>query len=78
MKLFFSIVGSVLLLASSRSQGQRYVDSSGRLRIALAMQPFSPTGTSRGPKYDGDRWHSGHAETARRDDTRGRGAPDSG
>jgi arginase len=28
---------------------QRYVDAAGRLRVALAMQPFSPNGTSRGP-----------------------------
>jgi arginase len=31
------------------SQAQRYSDSTGKLRVALSLQVFSPTGTSRGP-----------------------------
>jgi arginase len=30
-------------------EGQRYQDPTGKLRVALARQPFSPNGTSRGP-----------------------------
>src|SRR2546423_726661 len=38
-----------LLLAANVAFGQRYTGSDGRLRVALAKQPFSPTGTSVGP-----------------------------
>lgn len=37
------------VLAPSLIRAQRYAGSDGRLRIALAKQPFSPTGTSSGP-----------------------------
>ncbi len=37
---------SLTLSASMSAQGQRYVDASGKLRVALARQPFSPNGTS--------------------------------
>ena len=40
---------AVLLIASGVTHAQRYSTSDGRLRVALAMQPFSPTGTSSGP-----------------------------
>jgi hypothetical protein len=40
------VVGCLL----SASGGQRYTAADGKLRIALAQQPFSPTGTSPGPK----------------------------
>lgn len=39
----------ILLLASGVTHAQRYTGSDGRLRVALAKQPFSPTGTSPGP-----------------------------
>jgi len=39
----------ILLLVSGITHGQRYTGSDGRLRVALAKQPFSPTGTSAGP-----------------------------
>jgi hypothetical protein len=45
-----SILAVSLLLLPSLASAQRYVDQSGRLRIALAMQPFSPNGASQGPK----------------------------
>jgi arginase len=38
-----------VLLAAAAPHAQRYATADGQLRIALAKQPFSPTGTSRGP-----------------------------
>ena len=35
-------------VAPTRAQ-QKYVDASGKLRVALAKQPLSPTGPSKGP-----------------------------
>ena len=45
------IILAVLVLAVSPMAGdaQRYLDASGRLRIALVKQPFLPNGTSVGP-----------------------------
>lgn len=43
---------ALLLLALPASQllaQGRYTDASGKLRVSLAQQPFSPNGTSRGP-----------------------------
>src|SRR5215475_13696781 len=40
---------AILLLSPSIMRAQRYAGSDGRLRVALAKQPFSPTGTSTGP-----------------------------
>jgi arginase len=40
---------ALTLGVASVAQGQRYQDANGRLRVALAQQPFSPNGTSRGP-----------------------------
>ncbi len=42
-------VFALMLGVASVAQGQRYQDANGRLRVALAQQPFSPNGTSRGP-----------------------------
>ncbi len=39
----------ILLLSPSLMRAQRYSGSDGRLRVALAKQPFSPNGTSQGP-----------------------------
>lgn len=36
-------------LVPSVALGQRHADSAGRLRVALARQPVSPTGLSPGP-----------------------------
>ena len=38
-----------LALAPSLTRSQRYTGADGKIRIALAQQPFSPTGTSVGP-----------------------------
>ena len=38
-----------LLISSNVAHAQRYSTSDGRLRVALAKQPFSPTGISVGP-----------------------------
>jgi arginase len=40
---------AIFLIAAGVTQAQRYTTSDGRLRVALAKQPFSPTGTSSGP-----------------------------
>src|SRR5687768_7741979 len=40
---------AIFLIASGVTHAQRYSTSDGRLRIALAKQPFSPTGISSGP-----------------------------
>jgi arginase len=39
----------VAVLAPAAAQAQKYTGPDGRLRIALAKQPFSPNGTSAGP-----------------------------
>ncbi|MEW5918313.1 MAG: arginase family protein [Gemmatimonadota bacterium] len=51
MRFLTPAVAMVALTLAAPSQGhaQRYRDASGKLRIALARQPFSPNGTSRGP-----------------------------
>jgi arginase len=38
-----------LLLAAVPADAQKYVDGQGRIRVALAKQPFSPNGRSQGP-----------------------------
>lgn len=40
---------AVLLISPSLLHAQRYTGADGRLRVALAKQPFSPTGISSGP-----------------------------
>ena len=40
---------AIFLIASGVTHAQRYTTSDGRLRVALAKQPFSPTGSSSGP-----------------------------
>lgn len=40
---------AIFLLASGVTHAQRYSTSDGKLRVALAKQPFSPTGLSAGP-----------------------------
>ena len=50
MKLpLVAAVLSLALASQQTVQPARYLDSDGRVRIALAKQPFSPTGLSRGP-----------------------------
>lgn len=44
-----AIMLSVMLMAAALVQGQRYTGADGRLRVALAKQPFSPNGISTGP-----------------------------
>jgi arginase len=39
----------VAAMLPTLASAQRYSDSSGRLRVALLKQPFSPNGTSQGP-----------------------------
>jgi len=49
MQRLFASALAILLLGTLAAQAQRYTGSDGRLRVALAKQPFSPTGTSPGP-----------------------------
>ena len=46
-------VGALLvaacLAAGPAAQGKKYVGNDGHLRVALAKQPLSPTGPSKGP-----------------------------
>jgi len=43
------IVAALLVLLPTIVVAQKYTDASGRLRVALVKQPFSPNGTSVGP-----------------------------
>jgi arginase family enzyme len=48
--LSIALVGVVLVAASTGAQQKpRYVDASGKVRVALSKQPLSPTGPSKGP-----------------------------
>jgi arginase len=47
--LLSSLAVSAVALMPLEAVAQRYTGPDGRLRIALAQQPFSPNGTSRGP-----------------------------
>jgi len=51
MKLHrFVLAGLALaMVATPMRAQQKYVDASGKLRVALAKQPLSPTGPSKGP-----------------------------
>lgn len=49
MRVGAAIILTVTSVAFQTARAQRYTDGSGHLRIALAKQPFSPTGTSAGP-----------------------------
>jgi arginase len=49
MRRLISSALIALLLWPSSTPAQRYTGSDGRLRVALAKQPFSPNGTSAGP-----------------------------
>jgi len=44
-----SLAVLLMLVASAADAQARYTGTDGRLRVALAQQPFSPNGTSRGP-----------------------------
>jgi arginase len=48
MRLAYSLF--VVLVTSGAAAAQRYTGPDGRLRVALAQQPFLPNGTSTGPK----------------------------
>jgi arginase len=44
-----ALAAAVAMLAAWPPQGQKYTGPDGQLRVALARQPFSPTGQSQGP-----------------------------
>ena len=51
VRAFPAVAALVGVLAhSSIAAAQRYLDGSGRLRVALAQQPLSPNGRSNGPR----------------------------
>jgi arginase len=45
--ILFTLVA--LILAAAHGSAQKYATADGRVRVALAKQPFSPTGLSKGP-----------------------------
>src|ERR1044071_2979212 len=49
MRIQIAFVIAAVLLAASAGEAQRAGEGGGKLRIALAKQPLSPTGTSTGP-----------------------------
>jgi arginase len=49
MKSLVTLALAIILVTSGIAHAQRYTGADGRLRVALAKQPFSPTGTSAGP-----------------------------
>ena len=49
MRRSISLAIVIFLLVSGVTNAQRYTAADGRLRVALARQPFSPTGISTGP-----------------------------
>jgi arginase len=50
MRRLVAPVLAAALLLPSPAYAQRYTGADGKLRISLAQQPFSPTGTSVGPR----------------------------
>ncbi|HLG15212.1 MAG TPA: arginase family protein [Blastocatellia bacterium] len=54
MRTLIVPVLAITLLASSLVDAQKYTDANGRLRVALAKQPFLPNGTSPGPNTMAD------------------------
>ncbi|MEO8449514.1 MAG: arginase family protein [Gemmatimonadota bacterium] len=53
LRLVAATVAAVVMVTSV-ARAQRYVGPDGRLRVALAQQPFSPTGLSPGPRTMAD------------------------
>jgi arginase len=49
MRRPFGLALAIVLITSAVTHAQRYSTADGRLRVALAKQPFSPTGISVGP-----------------------------
>ena len=49
MRRSIAFAVAIFLIAPGLAHAQRYSTSDGRLRVALAKQPFSPTGISAGP-----------------------------
>jgi hypothetical protein len=45
----YAIIALVLALVVPTHAQQKYFDQAGKLRIALAKQPLSPNGPSKGP-----------------------------
>jgi arginase len=49
MRGLIAVLASATVFLPSPALGQRYSNADGQVRVALVQQPFSPTGTSRGP-----------------------------
>ena len=45
----FAVVAVIVAGLAAPAAGQKYADASGRIRVALAKQPLSPNGPSKGP-----------------------------
>jgi hypothetical protein len=44
-----ALLVAACLAAAPAAQGRKYVGTDGRVRVALAKQPLSPNGPSKGP-----------------------------
>ena len=49
MRRLIGLALAIFLITSGTAHAQQYTTSDGQLRVALAKQPFSPTGISSGP-----------------------------
>lgn len=49
MRTLIGLALTIFLITPAAARAQRYTTPDGRLRVALAKQPFSPTGISSGP-----------------------------
>ena len=45
----YALVAVILFGAAAPEAQQKYVDAAARVRVALAKQPLSPNGPSKGP-----------------------------
>src|SRR4029453_11110650 len=50
MRRLIALLAASALIFAAPAVAQRYSGPDGRVRVALAQQPFSPTGTSVGPQ----------------------------
>ena len=50
MRRLTALLAAAAVILAAPAAAQRYSGPDGRVRVALAQQPFSPTGTSVGPQ----------------------------
>ena len=77
-RLTIPTLAAAVLLFPIAARAQRYTAPDGRLRVALAQQPFSPNGTVPGSAHDGERRHPENPRGPRRDRSRAGSGADCG